>query len=57
MCLPYGKCINVMDKKSTVPNEIAYEKHRKKKIFQLEQDERTIVGESNIRMFITEYYK
>jgi hypothetical protein len=36
---------------------IANGKHRKKKIFQLEQDEGTIVGESNIRMFITEYYK
>jgi hypothetical protein len=33
---------------------IANGKHRKKKIFQLEQDEGTIVGESNIRMFITE---
>jgi hypothetical protein len=36
---------------------VANEKHRKKKIFQLEQDEGTIVGESNIRLFITEYYK
>jgi hypothetical protein len=32
-------------------------KHQKQKIFQLEQDEGTIVGESNLRLFITEYYK
>jgi hypothetical protein len=36
---------------------IANVKHRKKKIFQLEQDEGTIVGETNLRLFITEYYK
>jgi hypothetical protein len=26
-------------------------------IFQLEQDDRTIVGEANLKVFITEYYK
>jgi hypothetical protein len=36
---------------------IANGKHRKKKIFQLEQDEGTIVGDENLKMFITEYYK
>ena len=36
---------------------IANGKHRKKGIFQLEQDEGTIVGESNLRTFISEYYK
>ena len=36
---------------------IANGKHRKKKIFQLEQDEGTIVGEENLKVFITEYYK
>jgi hypothetical protein len=33
---------------------IANRKHRKKKIFQLEQDEGTIVGESNLIIFILE---
>ena len=32
-------------------------KHRKKKIFQLEQDEGTIVGQANLKTFISEYYK
>jgi hypothetical protein len=32
-------------------------KHRKKKIFQLEQDEVTIVGDENLKVYITEYYK
>ena len=36
---------------------IANGKHRKKKIFQLEQDEGTIVGEENLKVYITEYYK
>ena len=36
---------------------IANGKHRKKRIFQLEQDEGTIVGEANLKTFITEYYK
>jgi hypothetical protein len=36
---------------------ITNEKHRKKKIFQLEQDEGTIVEESNLKLFVTEYYK
>jgi hypothetical protein len=36
---------------------IANGKHRKKKIFQLEQDEGTIVGEDNLKLYITEYYK
>jgi hypothetical protein len=36
---------------------IANGKHRKKRIFQLEQDEGTIVGQENLKTFITEYYK
>ena len=36
---------------------IANGKHRQKRIFQLEQDEGTIVGEANLKLFITEYYK
>jgi hypothetical protein len=36
---------------------IANGKHRKKKIFQLEQDEGTIVGEHNLKVYITEFYK
>ena len=36
---------------------IANGKHRKKKIFQLEQDEGTIVGDENLKLFITNYYK
>jgi hypothetical protein len=36
---------------------IANGKHRKKRIFQLEQDEGTIVGQQNLKVFITEYYK
>jgi hypothetical protein len=36
---------------------IANGKHRKKKIFQLEQEEGTIVGDENLKVFITEYYK
>jgi hypothetical protein len=36
---------------------IANGKHRKKKIFQLEQEEGTIVGEDNLKVYITEYYK
>jgi hypothetical protein len=29
----------------------------RKKIFQLEQDEGTTVGEENLKVFISEYYK
>jgi hypothetical protein len=36
---------------------IANGKHRKKKIFQLEQQEGTIVGEDNLQVYITEFYK
>ena len=36
---------------------IANGKHRKKRIFQLEQDEGTIVGHENLKQYITEYYK
>jgi exonuclease III len=36
---------------------IANGKHRRKKIFQLEQDEETIVGQENLKVYITEYYK
>jgi hypothetical protein len=36
---------------------IANGKHRRKQIFQLEQDEGTIVGDENLRIFISEYYK
>jgi hypothetical protein len=36
---------------------IANGKHRKKKIFQLEQEEGTIVGDENLKTYITEYYK
>jgi hypothetical protein len=34
---------------------IANGKHRKKKIFQLEQDEGTIVGEDNLKVYITKF--
>ena len=36
---------------------IANGKHRKKRIFQLEQDEGTILGHDNLKLYITEYYK
>jgi hypothetical protein len=36
---------------------IANGKHRKKKFFQLEQDDGTIVGEENLKVYISEYYK
>ena len=36
---------------------IANGKHRRKKIFQLEQEEGTIVGQSNLKTYISEYYK
>ena len=36
---------------------IANGKHRKKRIFQLEQDEGTIVGQENLKVFISEFYK
>ena len=32
-------------------------RNRKKKIMQLEQDEGTIIGDENLRIYITEYYK
>ena len=35
---------------------IANGKHRKKRIFQLEQDEGTIVGQDNLKDYITNYY-
>ena len=34
---------------------IANDKHRKKRIFQLEQDEGTIVGQDNLKLYIIEY--
>jgi hypothetical protein len=36
---------------------IANGKHRRKKIFQLEQDEGTIIGQENLKTYISEYYK
>ena len=36
---------------------IANGKHRKKRIFQLEQDEGTIIGQENLKLYITNYYK
>jgi mannosylglycoprotein endo-beta-mannosidase len=36
---------------------IANGKHRRKKKFQLEQDEGTIVGQDNLKVYISEYYK
>jgi hypothetical protein len=36
---------------------IANGKHRKKKFFQLEQQEGTIVGQENLKIYITEFYK
>jgi hypothetical protein len=36
---------------------IANGKHRKKKIFQLEKQEETIVGEANLKVYNTEFYK
>ena len=36
---------------------IANGKHHKKTIFQLEQDEGTIVGQENLKVYITNYYK
>ena len=36
---------------------IANGKHRKKRIFQLEQNEGTIVGQENLKVYITNYYK
>jgi hypothetical protein len=36
---------------------VANGKHRKKRIFQLEQDEGTIVGQNNLKTYISEYYK
>ena len=36
---------------------IANGKHRKKRIFKLEQDEGTILGQDNLKLYITEYYK
>uniref|UniRef100_A0A452Z2Z0 Uncharacterized protein n=1 Tax=Aegilops tauschii subsp. strangulata TaxID=200361 RepID=A0A452Z2Z0_AEGTS len=36
---------------------IANGKYRKKKIIQLEQDEGTIVGHENLKLYISDYYK
>jgi mannosylglycoprotein endo-beta-mannosidase len=36
---------------------VANGKHRRKKFFQLEQDEGTIVGQENLKQYISEYYK
>jgi hypothetical protein len=36
---------------------IANGKHRRKNNFQLEQDEGTIVGQDNLKVYITKYYK
>src|SRR3954463_335775 len=36
---------------------IANGKHRKKKIMQLEQDEGTVVGHENLKLYISNYYK
>jgi hypothetical protein len=36
---------------------IANGKHRRKKFFQLEQDEGTIIGQENLKTYISEYYK
>ena len=36
---------------------IANGKHQKNKIFQLEQDEGTIFGQENLKLYITNYYK
>jgi hypothetical protein len=36
---------------------IANGKHRRKNIFKLEQEEDTIVGEDNLKFYISEYYK
>jgi hypothetical protein len=36
---------------------IANGKHRRKKIYQLEQDEETIIGQENLMRYITDYYK
>ena len=36
---------------------VANGRHRKTRIFQLEQEEGTIVGHDNLKTYITEYYK
>jgi hypothetical protein len=36
---------------------VANGKHRRKRIFQLEQEEGTIMGQENLKNYITEYYK
>jgi hypothetical protein len=36
---------------------VANRKNRKKRIFQLEQDEGIIVGQENLKTYISEYYK
>ena len=36
---------------------IANGKHRNKRIFQLEQDEGTILGQENLKLYITNYYE
>ena len=36
---------------------MANERHRKTKIIQLEQEEEIIIGDANLKDYITEYYK
>jgi len=36
---------------------LANGRHRKTKIYQLEQDEGTIIGDDNLKDYITNYYK
>jgi hypothetical protein len=36
---------------------VANGKHRRKRIFQLEQEEGTIVGQDNLKIYISKYYK
>jgi hypothetical protein len=36
---------------------VANGKNRKKRIFQLEQDEGTIIGQENLKTYISGYYK
>ena len=45
------------DKNTQFFHMIANGKHRKKRIIQLEQDEGTIVGHENLKMYISNYYK
>jgi hypothetical protein len=49
------KHIQEGDNKTKYFHLIANNKHRRKNIFQLEQDERTIVGQENLNFFISKY--